>query len=499
MATAIASPAAAEPAGAPSVSDLLGMIPSGALEASSTIEEPAKEGVEPDAPESDDGQIETPEPVADETPDPEPEPETPEPAKEPAKPEAKTEPTEDVPEGVVKGKNRKGEEGYFATPERWEKIYGAYKETQKISTLLGEPLTEAAIKQTVAHADSWNDLRADILSGDKNLQGNVIGYLMQEMQQAQKNGETAVDPSVSFVDTLYSNLAKTDSAAYRTMRLRNTQDLAREIFEGAARSGDEAAAQGIQHVIRFLAGIGPNETNAAVVKAAADRMGLPFNLMDELPTLAQGSSPEAQLRRENAQLRAQINGRTGAPQQAESFSSWNGATTQAVNKSVMDGVILPALSTQKEAWAKAFPDGNEQFDLRVLKPLQAELDGVLAKDERFQSQVASLKEQARRAPSADVRKRIAEQIATLTTNRANLSIEAIKAKHVRFAAETVKQLSDSTHQRRSSAQQRAVPRGASAPVNRGLVPANEVTYKDGVFDPATAMADMKSKLTRLVG
>jgi len=489
MATAIASPVSAEPAGAPSTADLLAMIPSGALEAASTIEEPAKEGVEPDAPETDDGQIETPEAAE---PEPEPEPAAePEPvAKEPVKDPA----TEELPEGVVKGKNRKGEEGYFTTPERWEKIHGAYKENREISKLLGEPLTATAIKANIEHADSWNSFRSDILSGDKNLQGNVIGYLVQEMGQAHKNGETAVDPAVSFVDTLYSKLSGTGSAAEHTMRLRNTQDLVQELYSAAARSNDESLALGIQHVVRHLAGIGPNETNPAVVKAAADRLGLPFKTLAELPTLAQGNTPEAQLRAEVAQLRAQINGKAAPGQQLESYSNWNTSTEAAKEKSVLDNVVLPALATHKEAWSK-LPDGEKQFNLRILQPLQAELKGVLASDQRYQSNLAPLKEQARRATSAGVRDHLAKQISDLTTNRARLSIEELKGPHVRFAAETVKQLSDSAHQRRSDAQQKAVPRGASAPVNRGLVPKPEVTYQNGVYDPATAMRDM----ARLIG
>lgn len=493
MATTVVSPASiAEPVGAPSTSDLLGMITPEMMAGASTIEEPPKEGVEPETP-VDDGEIETPEvtePEVDAEPGPEPEPEAP---KEPEPPKE-----EDIPEGVVKGKNRKGEEGYFATPERWEKIYGAYKATQEVSNLLGEPLTAAAVKGKIEAADSWDYLIGDLASGDKTAQGNTVDYLMQRMSQAHKNGETAVDPSVSFVDTLYSKLATagTNSPAYRTMRLRNTQDLVGELFEAAAAAKDDSLAAGIQHVVRHLAGIGPTETNPAIVKAAAERMGLPFRLLDELPTLARGNTPEAQLRAEIVSLRNQINGKGSAPAAVETYSQWDGATRQSVDKTVLDSVILPALTAQKAAWSK-LPDGDKQFELRILKPLQDELKGVLDKDTNYQNRLTSLKDQAKRAASVDVRKRIAQDIATLTSNRAKLSIEDLKVPHVKFAAELVKQQSDSTHQRRSGAQQRTVPRGASAPVNRGLVPAADVVYPNGMFDPATAMADAQARLARL--
>lgn len=492
MATSIASPVSAEPAGAPSVSDLLGMIPSGAMESASTYEEPAKEGIEPDEP-VDDGQIETPEPAA----EPEAAPE-PEPAPEPPEPPKETAVAPEEVEGVTKGKNRKGEEGYFVTPAKWEKVYnGSHKTAQQVSEFLGEPLTLESIQGKVRDADSWNFLINDLASGDKTAQDNSLNYLLERMSQAHRNGETAVDPSVSFVDTLYGTLAKagTDSAAYRTMRLRNTQDLARELYEGAARSNDNLLAASVQHVVRHLAGIGPSETNPAVIKAAAERMGLPFHLIDELPTLAKGTSPEARLRQENAQLRAQVSGR--AAPASETFSQWDAKATGSVQKAVMDTIIAPALAAQKEAWSK-LPDGAEQFEIRIVKPLQDELNGVLAKDERYQQQLTSLKEQAKRATSVDVRQRIADQMATITKNRANISIEAIKAKHVKFATDAIVRQSESTHQRKTNAQLRTVPRGASAPVNRGIVPANEVTYKDGVFDPATAMQDMKSRVQRLV-
>ena len=340
MATSIVSP---EPAGAPSTADLLGMITPEMMSTASSVEDTPKEGYEPDAP-VDDGEIETPE-TADQTPEPESEPEA---APEPPK-VAEPEPAaEDLPEGVVKGKNRKGEEGYFTTPERWETVYGAYKASKEISTLLGEPLTAAAIKGKIEAADGWDGLMVDLNSGDKTSQGNVVDYLMQRMDQAHKAGETAVDPSVTFVDTLYSKLAGSGSAAERTMRLRNTQDLVTELFEAAAASKDDALAAGVQHMVRHLAGVGPSETNPAVVKAAADRLGLPFKLIDELPTLAQGTSPEAQLRAENARLRQQISGKS-APATVDSYPQWHGATNQAVEKTVMDSVILPSLAAQKEA------------------------------------------------------------------------------------------------------------------------------------------------------
>ena len=498
MATTVVSPSSGiEPAGAPSTSDLLNMITPEMMSSAGAIQEPAKEGYEPDAP-VDDGQIDTPDDTpAETTPEPEAEPEPAAPPEEDKKVDAAP-PAEELPEGVTKGKNRKGEEGYFTTPERWETVYGAYKASKEISNLLGEPLTVDAVKAKIEAGDAFDGLMVDLTSGDKS-QGNALEYLMARMNMAHKNGETAVDPAVSFVDTLYSKLAGSGTAAERTMRLRNTHDLVNEMFEAAAASRDDALAAGIQQVVRHLAGIGPNETNPAVVKAAADRLGLPFRMLDELPTLAQGTSPEAQLRAENARLKQQLNGNgKSAPAGVESFPNWAATTNQAVEKSVLDSVILPALAAQKDAWAK-IPDGEKQFQLRVINPLQLELKDVLAKDERYQSQLTSLKDQAKRAVSADMRKRLGEQIVNLTMNRAKLSIDTLKVPHVKFAAELVKQQADSAHQRRSSAQQKAVPRGASAPVNRGLVPnANEVTYQNGVFDPATAMKDMQASLTRLV-
>jgi hypothetical protein len=258
--TAPAMPAASSPAPIiDSTQDMVSMLPSDMME-----------GVADEPEVSDDETFETPDEITDPEPEAEPEVDEPEPEAEPE--DKPVPPKEELEEGIKKGKDRSGKEGYFLEEGRYKNVYGNHKIVQQLSEVMGEPATLESLTLRHDALVGQERLFNDLNSGDAASQSKVLGYFFDEMARAQKDGEVGVDPSVSFAKSFY-DAVKTRPDAYANLRLQAARDLAAELFEQGAQSDDDGVFFAAQHMVRTLTGNKADATLASV-QAAAKAMGL---------------------------------------------------------------------------------------------------------------------------------------------------------------------------------------------------------------------------------
>ena len=440
--------------------------------------------------------IEEPEPIG---PVVEPTEEEPKPQPEPPTPETPAVTEEELPEGARAGKDRQGKEGVFVTKDRWDNtIYASYKTAQQVAEAIGEPLTLEAIQLRNEAFLGQERLITAIKSGDQAEAANVVGWMLDHGIAAHQNGEVGTDPTVPIAQAFYQTLRDKSPDGYANLRFSAAKDLVGELFEHAARTNDPALFNATQHVVRMLSGVSSESlkqpNGVANLRAAAERMGLAFHLPEEMPSLARGADPNAQLRAENERLRAQVEGRTTS-NQADQFNQWKSATNTAIATGQMDEAIKPALAPVVDAW-KDFP--NEYQDL-VVDRLQKKVDQTLAGDTPFKERIRILGVQAQRATNQAIRDRIAAEIRQAYVNRTKQAVEAHKRPVLEFAANWIKERYASTHDRRQAAQTRTAPKGTSNPVPQSLIP-NGVTKADfttnGVFDVKKATASLSRFMPR---
>jgi len=440
----------------------------------------------------DDTSIEFPEPIGDaageapEVAEPEPEPATAAGEAAPKDDEPKTAEEEELPEGVRKGKDRKGKEGYFLEENRYKTFHGNHQVVQQATELLGEPLTMEAIDLRNQALLGNERLWTNLTSGDPAAQADVVTEMMKEMKGALEIGETGVDPTIPFAQTVYSALKKDGGDAYAGLRFQAGKDLIGEMFDHAARIGDMHLAASAQHIARTINGIGPKPADwtdaqyLSHVREVTARSETPFYTTDELDGLVKGEDPNSAKDRRIAELESQLNGRarTGT---AEQFDTWSRNHVQSVNKSVFDDAVSPALAAVANNW-KQFPD---DYKKHVVDPLHREVTAIVKADPVLNQRVTDKITQARRATSEQVRQRIGEEIRQLFVSRARIAADKVKAPILKTAADWLQWKSQQTHDRRNGAQTRTAPKGPSAPVQHTLVP--ETTgFKNGTYDPAIA-------------
>lgn len=391
---------------------------------------------------------------------------------------------EELPEGVKRGKDRNGKDGLFVPEARWNTIHGNHKLIQDLGGVLGEPATLEALTLRNEAFRGQERLFNDLNSGVEASQKGVIGYMFDEMARAQRDGEVGVDPSVSFAKSFYDTAKEKGSDAYANLRLSAAKDLVDEMFHEAASSGDKALFVSAQHMARKLAGFGADVADMAAVRAATDRMGIKVYTWDEADGLKQGSKvdPLAALRAENELLKSKVNGGSGNDQAAQ-FGAWQTATNTAIKTGIRDKALKPALEGVAKSWEK-FPTEYQEL---VVDRLHRKVDEVLNSDAKFKANIASLKDRAKRAVSAQVRDTLAGQIETAYVHRAEQALDGVKKPVLEFAATWLKDRSDQAHTRRESAQTRTTPRGTSGTVPRSLIPNDLPQFKNGMFDTATAM------------
>ncbi len=385
--------------------------------------------------------------------------------------------TEELPDGVTAGKNRKGEEGVFVDKKRWDNtIYQTYKTAREIENVIGEPLTREAIEIRDGAFQAQERMFSDLESGDPATQGKVFDFLLDQMAEAKQLGRVGTDPAPTLANTIYDRLQAKSPEAYAVLRNRAARDLAKEIFQDAARTGDKNLFLSAGHVARWLAQ--SPDGDPAQIRAIAERMGIPFHLPDEMEGLARGADPLTQLQRENQQLQQQLNGRATSTQ-ADAFQSWTADTGKAVQQGILDEAVKPALASIEEAW-KPF---KADYDELVVKRLASTVRETLKNDPALNSKIEALNVQARRATNPQFRAQIAGQIKNLYVNRAKQVAEANRRPVIDFANNAIKGRSVSTHDRRQAAQTRTAPQGSTPAVPRSLVPNTALKAQPGeVYD-----------------
>lgn len=481
MATSATLPAPSAPAPSGTVfdvSDMISMAPKDAF-SGLTDDAPVDDAPAPDPPADDAPTVDPPADEPDET-------VVEDAPAEPAAADATPSP-EDLPEGVRKGKDAQGKDRFFLNETRYNAFHGSYKLAREAGELLGEPLSIDGLKLRNDALRLNETLFSNLTSGEPESQAIVVRDILAQMNTARENGEVGVDPTVPFAETVYDNLREHSPDGYASLRLRAARDLVEEMFDEAARAGDEHLFSGAQHFARKVAGIGPKPadmTDAAYiaqVREVCGRMNIPFHAITEMQGLGK-EDPVAVLARENAQLKAQINGRSAPANTAEQFQTWHRGNVQDINKAILDDAVKPALASVEAAW-KSFP---ADYDSLVVDRLNREIMKAVNGDAGVNQRAAELKRQAQRATSEPVRQRIGEDLKRLFVNRAKLAAEALAPPILKFAADSLKGRSDATHERRNGAQNRTAPKGTSTPVNRSAVPDNP-GFKNGVFDVDTAV------------
>lgn len=497
MATNITLPTPSAPMS--SVSDMLSSVPSTIFDGASDIPSGDESSFVDDAPEP---AVSDPEPAA-ETEIPE------EPAKEgiedePAadletapKDDAKPEATaEELPEGVSKGKDRKGKPGYFLEENRYKTFHGNHQLAQQAAEILGEPLTPEALKTRNDAFLGQERFFSELTSGDPQLQTSVLDFMLDEMSGALEAGETGVDPTIPFAETFYDRIQEKSPDAYAALRLRAARELMGEMFDTAARNSNPHLFGAAQHMVAAITNAGPKPANmsdaqyADHVRAAAERAGLPFHTLQEMQTLVAPEDPASAKDRRIQELESQLHGRTDTSVAAQ-FTTWNRENVQTVKSSILNDAVTPALASVADGW-KDYPDDYRRL---VTDPLNKEVMDAVNADPAINRQANELKERAKRATSEQVRRQIGEQIKNLYVHRAQMIADQKKGPIVKFAADWLKARSDNKHERKQSAQTRTAPQGQGAPVKRSLAP-EMAGFKDGKYDSSIAMKQMLAVLGR---
>ncbi len=396
--------------------------------------------------------------------------------------------TEDeLPEGVRKGKDRKGKDGYFLEENRYQTFHTNHKLVQEGTQLLGEPLTADSIKLRNDAYLGQERLFTNLNSGDPVAQADVVGYILKEMTGARDNGEVGIDPTVPFAQAVYNTIRDNAPDAYATLRLQAGRDLVGEMFDAAAKAGDQHLFSSAQRFAAAIANVGPKPADmtdgqyAEHVREVTGRMEVPFYTLAEMQGLVRAEDPMVAARKRIAELESKVNGRSQAGT-AEQYDTWSKNNIKAVNTAVLDDAVKPSLASVEAGW-KNFPDDYKRL---VIDPLHREVVSAIKADPILDQQVKDLQVRARRATSEQVRQQLGTQIQQLFVNRAKLAVEQKAKPIVKFAADWLKGRSDQTHERRNSAQTRTTPKGPSAPVRTSLTPP-DLGFKDGVFDSKVAM------------
>lgn len=405
-----------------------------------------------------------------------------------AAPAKEATPGEELPEGVVRGKDGKGKPGLFVQEERWKSIYPNHQLVQQVSELMGEPATAESIGLRQEAFVAQERLYNDLTSGDPAAQGAVLDFFLDEMARSREEGEIGTDAAVTFATSVYQKLRDKAPDAYANLRLAGARDLLQEMFELAGQTQDESLGLSAQHVARALAGIGKDVSDLAQIRTITGRMQIPFLSKAEIASLGRGENQTSRLLAEVQNLRTQLDGRQ-VNSQAAQFDEWKQGMTKSVDTAVLDDAVKPALASVADAW-KAFPD---DFQRLVVDPLHREVAKSLKGNPALQETIRRLDQQARRAVSRQKRDEIGQQIKQTYTNRAKFAADAAKADVLKFAAKWLKEQSDTTHARRQGAQTRTATTGTASAVQRPILPSNLPKMGD-TYDPRVAMEQMLAVL-----
>lgn len=401
---------------------------------------------------------------------------------------------EDLPEGVVRTKDPKYP--YRLDQNRYNTIYGDHQLVREATEALGEPISVAKL---TAHRDSYlaqENLYSALESADPASQGEAIGFMLTDMQEAFKNGEVGLDPTIPFAESVYSRMREQAPDAYAHLRLIQARDLMSEMFDMAGRTGNEALGFAAQHVVSALLGIAPKPEAMPVeqyvknIAARAKAAGLPFYSIEEFKALAPNTDPvstrDAELAAKDAEI-ARLRGERATGDPASAYQDWNKTHVADVNTAIFTDAVAPALATAKEAWKALPPDSLKKFERLVEAPLKRDVNDAVRNDHVLSNQILMLQRRAQRATSEQVRQALGEQIKTAVVDRAKLAVASLKGPYLKDAADMLKTSSDSTHGRRSAAQDRTAPQGTSTPAKRSVLSPGTLEMKNNVFDTNIAV------------
>lgn len=405
---------------------------------------------------------------------------------------------ETLDEGTIKTKDAKGRYKYQLDENRYKTVYGNHQLAQQATDLIGEPLTLDSITLRNDAYLAQERLFDHITSGEPDRQADVLNFMIQEMKTAQADGETGVDPTIPFAQTVYATLRDQAPDAYAHLRMQSARDLLGEMYEAASDAKDSALFGSAQRFALKLAGIGPKPANmtdaqyADHISEITGRSEIPWHTMQEMAGLTRGEEPLTAAQRRIQELETQLNGRqtTGATEQ---YAQWDRSHAKTVNAAVFTDAVTPALTSVADAW-KAFPDDYARL---VVNPLNSEVSNIVRGDQVLQQQVHDLRARARRATSEGVRTQIGEQIKQLYVNRATLAADKAKGPILKFAAEALKGRSAQTNERRTAAQTHSAPGGTGSPVRQSVLPPEVGSFKNGVYDPGTAMKQAMAAMASL--
>jgi hypothetical protein len=403
---------------------------------------------------------------------------------------------DELPEGVIRGKNKDGKPGLFVEEPRWKTIYGNHQTVQKASEIFGEPVTPEVLQERqeayIKHTNLYNAL----LSGDRAEQGEFLTTLLGEMRAAKDAGEIATDATIPFANAFYDTMKAEDLDGYTAVRLRSTQELFQEMADKALASGNGAINLALQHIGCALLGLDPEKMSMSEIVETHKRFGLAFNEQAQFQRLAEErkkqpppsqSSETEQLRQEVQTLRDQISGKS-ATSEAAQYQSWFDSTVDTVRQSLLEEAVKPAMAAYAERW-KDYP---EQFEQIVLKPLHSKVQEELMKDTQLQARVQQLIAQAKRSPSAQIRSERAATIKQLAIHKALSAVQKEKGPYLKLAANSLVQQANQTHDRRRAGQSRTAPAGTNGSVPHSIVPKSIPDFKDGIFDPDTVRQQIRA-------
>lgn len=410
--------------------------------------------------------------------------------------EAKPDGAEDLPEGVIRGKDPKYP--YRLDENRYNTIYGDHKLVRQATEVLGEPIS---IEKLTAHRDSYlaqENLYSALESADPVSQGEAIGFMLTDMQEAFKNGEVGMDPTIPFAESVYNRMREDAPDAYAHLRLIQARDLMSEIFDMAGRTGNDALGFAAQHVVTALLGIGPKAEGVPVeqyIKSIATRAkaaGLPWYSTEEFKGLAPSTDPtatrDAELAAKDAEI-ARLKGERASQggDPAAQYQAWNKTHVADVNTAIFSDAVAPALATAKSAWKNLPPESLKKFERLVEAPLKRDVNDAVRNDQALNNHLLMLQRRAQRATSEQVRQDLGQQIKTAVVNRAKLAVDSLKGPYLKDAADMLKTSSDSTHSRKAAAQDRTAPQGTSTPAKRSVLSPGTLEMKNNVFDTSIAV------------
>lgn len=415
------------------------------------------------------------------------EPEAPAPARaEPAQPESeKVAGEEDLPEGVYKAKDAKGNTVYRLRENRYKTFHDNHKLVREATDVIGETFTLDGLKQ---RNDAWiaqENLYGALESGDPTQQRSAVDAILADLAEARTNGEVGLDAAVPLAETVYDALRDQAPDGYAALRKRAATDLISEMFEKAAGSQNKSLFSAAQHFVAALLDVGPRPENVtpeqyvSMLRETAQEAGLPFYVPDEMGKVVKSVDPTEELRQENLRLREQLQGKTQGSTE-DAYASWWTDHRTSVN-GVISNEIQQSLTSIANDW-KAFP---ADFERLVKGPLSRDIQTAVMNDAALNRQVVQLQESARRAVSPDIRKQYGQRIEQLMMDRAKRALEENLPPIAKFAAETLRSRSSARNTRRAGAQSQSAPRGTGTPVNRSVVPP-ELVMKNGFFDAKVA-------------